>query len=161
MLLTLIIVISSVVLDQVTKLMVLQNIPLHADVAVLPGIFHFTYVENKGAAFGMLSDHRWVFMVVSVLAIAAFAFYIIKFKPQGKLLVSSMAMIIGGGVGNMIDRVFRSSVVDFIEVDFMEFAVFNVADIFVCVGCGLMILDVILSEVREQKKKKENTENDT
>ena len=101
----------------------------------------------------MLSEHRWVFMAVSVIAIAAFLFYIIKFKPQGKLLLSSMAMIIGGGIGNMIDRVWRGSVVDFIEVDFMEFAVFNVADIFVCVGCGLMILDVILYEIREQKMK--------
>lgn len=161
MLITLIIVVISVALDQLTKLVVLQNIPLHDEVAAIPGIFHFTYVENKGAAFGMLSNHRWVFMAVSILAIAAFVFYIIKFKPEGKLLVSSMAMIIGGGIGNMIDRVLRGSVVDFIEVDFMEFAVFNVADIFVCVGCGLMILDVILSEVREQKKKKENTENDT
>ena len=160
MLITLMIVAVSVLLDQITKVAVLQNIPLHGNVRAIPGIFHFTYVENKGAAFGMLSEHRWVFMAVSIVAIAAFLFYIIKFKPQGKLLLSSMAMIIGGGIGNMIDRVLRGSVVDFIEVDFMEFAVFNVADIFVCVGCGLMILDVILSEVREQKKKKENTEND-
>lgn len=161
MLITLIIIAAVIILDQLTKLAVLQNIPLHTDVDAIPGLFHFTYVENKGAAFGMLSDHRWVFMAVSGVAIAAFLFYIIKFKPQGKLLICSMAMIIGGGIGNMIDRVLRGSVVDFIEVDFMEFAVFNVADIFVCVGCGLMILDVILSEIREQKMKKEKTENDT
>ncbi len=161
MIITLIIAAVTVALDQISKYLVLQNIPLHGNVLVIPGLFHFTYVENKGAAFGILSDHRWVFMAVSVVAIAAFVFYIVKFCPKDKLLLISMSMIIGGGVGNMIDRVARGSVVDFIEVDFMEFAVFNVADIFVCVGCGLMILDVILSEVREQKSKKEKTENDT
>ena len=161
MIFTLIIVIATVVLDQLSKYLVLANIPLHGNGPVLPGVFHFTYIENKGAAFGMLAEHRWVFMIVSVLAIAAFVFYILKFRPTEKLLLLSMAFIIGGGIGNMIDRVWRGSVVDFIEVDFMSFAVFNVADIFVCVGCGLMILYVILSEVKEQKMKKENSENDS
>ncbi len=154
MIISLLIIVLSVLLDQLTKHLVLQNIPLYSNVPVLDGVFHFTYVENKGAAFGILSDARWVFMVISVVAIAAFIVYLIKWKPENMLLKVSLSLIIGGGIGNMIDRVLRGSVVDFIEVEFMQFAVFNVADIFVCVGCGLMMLYVILSEVEESKKKK-------
>ena len=154
MILSLLIIALSVLLDQVSKYLVLKNIPMYENVPVLDGVFHFTYVENKGAAFGMLSDARWVFMVISVVAIAAFIIYLIKWKPKNMLLKVSLSMIIGGGIGNMIDRVMRQSVVDFIEVEFMQFAIFNVADIFVCVGCGLMMLYVILSEIEESKKKK-------
>lgn len=154
MILSLLIIALSVFLDQVSKYLVLKNIPMYENVPVLDGVFHFTYVENKGAAFGMLSDARWVFMVISVVAIAAFIIYLIKWKPENMLLKVSLSMIIGGGIGNMIDRVMRGSVVDFIEVEFMQFAIFNVADIFVCVGCGLMMLYVILSEIEESKKKK-------
>lgn len=154
MILSLLIIALSVLLDQVSKYLVLKNIPMYENVPVLDGVFHFTYVENKGAAFGMLSDARWVFMVISVVAIAAFIIYLIKWKPENMLLKVSLSMIIGGGIGNMIDRVMRGSVVDFIEVEFMQFAIFNVADIFVCVGCGLMMLYVILSEIEESKKKK-------
>lgn len=154
MLLCIAIIIATVALDQLTKYIVLQNIPMYADVPAIPGVFHFTYIENKGAAFGMLADHRWVFLVVSTVAIIAFLVYLLKWKPKDVLLRVSLSMIVGGGIGNMIDRVLRASVVDFIEVDFMNFAVFNVADIFVCVGCGLMVLYVIISEIKDAKIKK-------
>ena len=131
----------------------LANIAMYEDVAVLPGIFHFTYIENKGAAFGMLANNRWVFLVISTVAIAAFGFYIIKYRPKDILLRISLSFVVGGGIGNMIDRCFRGSVVDFIEVDFIDFYVFNVADIFVCVGCGLMVLYIILSEIKDSKAK--------
>ena len=158
MLLCAILIILSVAADQITKHLVLANIAMYEDVAVLPGLFHFTYIENKGAAFGMLANNRWVFLVISTVAIAAFVFYIIKYRPKDILLRISLSFVVGGGIGNMIDRCFRGSVVDFIEVDFIDFYVFNVADIFVCVGCGLMVLYIILSEIKDSKAKKAEKE---
>ncbi|MBQ8475403.1 MAG: signal peptidase II [Clostridia bacterium] len=155
-----VIILVSVGLDQLSKCLVLENIAMYEKVPVIDGFFHFTYIENKGAAFGMLAEHRWVFIVISAVAIAAFIFYIIKYTPDDLLTCISMSFIVGGGIGNMIDRCVRGSVVDFIEVEFIDFYVFNVADMFVCVGCGLMILCLILSEIKESKKKKEKeTEN--
>ena len=161
MLLCALIIIFSVAADQITKYLVLQNIEMYEEVAVLPGIFHFTYIENKGAAFGMLSEHRWVFLVISTIAIVIFIAYLIKYKPKDVLLRASLSMVVGGGIGNMIDRCIRGSVVDFIEVEFIDFYVFNVADMFVCVGCGLMILYMILSELKESKAKKAIKEEET
>ena len=158
MLLCAILIILSVAADQITKHLVLANIAMYEDVAVLPGIFHFTYIENKGAAFGMLANNRWVFLLISTVAIAAFVFYIIKYRPKDILLRISLSFVVGGGIGNMIDRCFRGSVVDFIEVDFIDFYVFNVAHIFVCVGCGLMVLYIILSEIKDSKAKKAEKE---
>ncbi len=158
MLLCAIIIILSVAADQITKYLVVQNIGMYETVDVLPNVFHFTYIENKGAAFGMLSEHRWVFLVISTVAIVVFVFYLIKYKPKDVLLRTALSMVIGGGIGNMIDRCFRGSVVDFIEVDFIDFYVFNVADMFVCIGCGLMILYIVLSEVKESRAKKTEKE---
>lgn len=158
MLLCAILIILSVVADQISKQLVLSNIAMYEDIEVLPGIFHFTYIENKGAAFGMLANNRWVFLVISAVAIIAFIFYIIKYNPKDILLRVSLSFVVGGGIGNMIDRCFRGSVVDFIDVDFVDFYVFNVADMFVCVGCGLMVLYIILSEIKEAKAKKAEKE---
>ena len=158
MLLCALIIIFSVAADQISKYLVLQNIEMYEEVAVLPKIFHFTYIENKGAAFGMLAEHRWVFLVISSIAILIFVIYLIKYKPKDVLLRASLSMVVGGGIGNMIDRCFRGSVVDFIEVEFIDFYIFNVADIFVCVGCGLMILYMILSEIKESKAAKAKKE---
>lgn len=158
MLLCAILIILSVAADQITKYLVLENIAMYEDVPVLKGIFHFTYIENKGAAFGMLANNRWVFLVISTVAIAAFIFYIVKYNPGNTLLRVSLSFIVGGGIGNMIDRCLRGSVVDFIEVEFIDFYVFNVADMFVCVGCGLMVLYIIIEEIKESKAKKAEKE---
>lgn len=154
MILTVTIILASVLLDQISKFIVLEYLVPRESVTVIPHVLDFTYVENRGAAFGILQNHRWVFMVVSVIAIAVILIYIGIFKPKDKLTITSLAMIAGGGVGNMIDRIFRGFVVDFIEATFIDFYVFNIADSFVCVGCGLLILSLIIEEIRENKAKK-------
>lgn len=154
MILCLIITAAAALLDQITKLLVVQNIAPGTFAPGLKGVFRLTYIENKGAAFGILSEHRWIFMVLSAIAIAAILFFLWKEKPKSLLVQLSLGMILGGGIGNMIDRVFRGAVVDFIDLEFMRFYVFNVADSFVCVGCALLILYLILSEIQEKKKKK-------
>ena len=137
------IVVISVALDQITKWLAVVNLKGNESVSIIGEVLHFTYVENRGAAFGMMKDARWIFMIISSIAIAALVFYLIKFKPKSILAVSSVAMIIGGGIGNMIDRVWLGYVVDFIYIKIIDFAVFNVADSFVCVGTALLIIYII------------------
>ncbi len=133
----------SVILDQITKWLAVVNLKGNESLSVIGEILHFTYVENTGAAFGMMKDARWIFMAVSTVAIAALVFYLVKFKPKNMLAVSSVAMIIGGGIGNMIDRIRLGYVIDFIYVKIIDFAVFNVADSFVCVGTALLIIYIL------------------
>lgn len=143
-------VLLSVAADQLTKLAAVRLLK-PGSVTALPGALDFTYVENRGAAFGILADHRWVFLVLSVAAIAAIFAYIIISKPRSRLLLISLGLIAGGGIGNMIDRVRLGYVVDFIDVTFVKFYVFNIADSCVCVGCALLILWMILSERADRK----------
>lgn len=153
------IAIGIVLFDQISKLLVLKFLDRSEPFVVIKGIFRFTYVENDGAAFGMLDDHRWVFMVLSVIGILALCFYLVKFTPPSKLANLAITFVIGGGVGNMIDRVRFGFVVDFI--DFYPFPnvwkwVFNVADAFVCIGAGLLMLYLVLDIIKESKDKKAN-----
>ncbi len=142
------IVILSVLLDTFSK-----NLAIFAlkdtgeiDFAAIPGIFHFTYHENRGAAFGMLSENRWVFMTISSIAIIAIAAYLFFNKENSSLLSCSLSMILGGGIGNMIDRVFLGYVVDFINFKVINFPIFNLADTFVTIGAALMILYLFKQE---------------
>lgn len=145
------------VLDQITKVFAVSFLADRGSVDVIPGVFRFTYVENRGAAFGSFSDQRWVFMVISTVAIIALLIYLWKFRPDSILACSALSMIIGGGIGNMIDRVFLGYVVDFL--DFCAFPnlwiwVFNIADAFVCVGAGMLILYLVLEMVKDFKAEK-------
>lgn len=154
MLYCILITLAVVVLDQVSKLLVVRFIAEGEIVPCVNGLFHLTYINNEGAAFGILQNHRWVFMVISVIAIAAIIFYIAKEKPKSMWVKTCLAFIVGGGVGNMIDRVFRGSVVDFIDFEFVKFYVFNVADAFVTVGCAVLICYVLFVELPKDAKQK-------
>ena len=150
-------IVALVVVDQVSKLMVSYLLAPIGSVDIIPDIFRFTYVENKGAAFGMLSDSRWIFMVTSVIAILALLVYLWKFRPDSILACTAISMIIAGGIGNMIDRVALGYVIDFL--DFCAFPnlwmwVFNIADVCVCIGGALLVLWLIISMVDDAKKEK-------
>lgn len=146
-----------VFLDQITKYLVVIYMDLHQSISVIPGIFNFTYIRNEGAAFGSMSDSRWVFMVLSTVAIVALVAYLFIKKPKSKLFCTALSMIVGGGIGNMIDRVRLGYVVDFL--DFCAFPklwmwTFNVADAFVCIGAGMLIVWMILDIINESKREK-------
>lgn len=147
-----------VFLDQITKYLVVIYMDLHESISIIPGIFNFTYIRNEGAAFGSMSDSRWIFMILSTVAIVALLVYLFVKKPQSKLFCTALSLIVGGGIGNMIDRVRLGYVVDFL--DFCAFPkvwmwTFNVADSFVCVGAGLLILWMILDLIKENKREKQ------
>ena len=119
---------------------------------------HLTYHMNKGAAFGMMADSRWIFMVISTVAIIAMGYYLYAGLSEKRIYTVSVAMIISGGIGNMIDRVAIGAVVDFIDFRIIDFAIFNGADSFVCVGAGILMLALILDIVREAKEKKKTND---
>ena len=115
-------------------------IPAGGEVVVIPYVLNFCYVENRGAAFGILKDHRWVFMTVSIILIVLLIVMLKNTNITHKLFLTSVAMILGGGIGNMIDRIFVGYVVDFLKVTFIDFPVFNIADSAVVVGTALLAL---------------------
>ncbi len=130
--------------DQVTKLLVVQNIPFAGQVEAIPGLFHLTYVKNYGAAFSAFQGAQWLFMIIFILlTVAIFWEYFKKPMPFTKLERWLIAAIYGGGLGNMIDRVRLGYVVDMIATDFMDFPVFNVADCFITCGCILLMVRLI------------------
>jgi signal peptidase II len=158
-----------VLLDQITKMIVVKNMQLGESIPLIKDVFHFTYILNKGAAFGMLADHRWIFLILSTFSVLAItAYLIVRSRKIGVLFGISLSMIAGGGIGNMIDRIWNGevfgsgAVIDFI--DFCAFPqiwtwIFNVADAAVCVGAGLIFLAIILDEIKEARKRKANVMN--
>ena len=134
-----------IVFDRVVKKLVVSNMVPWETIPVIEDIFHFTYVQNRGAAFSMWQG-QWIILIGFPLAAIAVGLILIYLKRNkwDKLMLTSVAMICGGGLGNLIDRVMLGYVVDLF--DFRVFPVFNIADIFICVGCGLMILDVLFFE---------------
>lgn len=124
---------------------------------IIPGVLNFRLILNDGAALGMLDNARWVFLILSTVAIIGVLVFLFWKKPQDKLLLVALTLVTGGGIGNMIDRIWLGYVVDFI--DFCAFPklwmwVFNVADSCVTVGAGVLALWMILDLIKEVKAEK-------
>ncbi len=147
------VVAGTVLLDQVTKALVL-NLMYEGQIVLIPHVLNFTYVENRGMAFGLLSEHRWVFLVLSTVGIALMALYL-WYYAKTTLSRVGLSLVIAGGIGNMIDRLALGFVVDFIDFCAFDFWVwvFNVADAAVCVGAAIFVLDLVLELVREVRAK--------
>ena len=156
MLIWLMIIAGIIFLDQLSKWLTVINLGLHETFPLIEGVFHFTYVRNTGAAFSMFDkpEERWIFMSISTVAIIALAIYLWYNRKGSKLLCVALSFIIGGGIGNMVDRCILKYVIDMLDFRLINFAIFNVADSFVCVGVGLFALVVILEEVKDMKKEK-------
>ncbi len=156
------IIAAGVILDQITKLAAVKHLMDVGSVTFIEGLVDFTYVENRGMAWGLFADHRWVFMVASTVAIVVLSVFLYMRKSPNLLYAIAISFVISGGIGNMIDRIALGYVVDFIEATFIDFPVFNVADSFVTVGAfGLIILlvaDIVKEALAESKKKKSKKE---
>ncbi len=126
--------------DQVSKIWTVASIPLHGQLAALDGVFSLTYVQNTGAAWSSFEGMIWLFALIFVGFTAAIIWEFPKKRwPFTSLERWLIIAIYGGGLGNMIDRLRLGYVVDMIRLEFMDFPVFNVADIFITCGCiGLM-----------------------
>ncbi len=131
-------------LDQWTKWLVVENIPLFGYVKAIPGLFSLTYTQNTGGAWSMLEGMIWLFVVIFIAFMAVMLWELIT-KRFGLTRFEHWCLtaILGGGLGNMIDRVRLGYVVDMIRLEFMEFPIFNVADCFITCGCILLILHMM------------------
>lgn len=135
-----------VALDHITKFFVIQNIPYHSYIKI-NDYFSIVNVSNSGVAFSMFQNNNMFFIVLVSLVIIFLIYFIIKNRKElTKLQTHSFLLILAGGIGNLIDRLFRGAVVDFIDVGYKEvyrWPAFNVADSCVCIGIGLFVISVL------------------
>ncbi len=148
------IVAVGILLDVFTKSLAVQYLKDAPSVPIIDGVLQLSYVENRGAIGGIFADNRWVFLIVSTLAIVAIPLYVAFDKAMRPLPIVCLSMILSGGIGNMIERVGQGYVVDFIDFCLINFPVFNLADSLLTVGAFFMIGVLIVDLIREMKKEK-------
>ena len=149
-----IIVIVLVILDQITKWQALTKLKPIKNTVVIKGFLDFTFVENRGAAFGILSGRRVFFILLTVVVAIGilYSFYKLPKTKEYNWLKCGLVLVLSGAIGNVIDRAVRGYVVDFLEVTFIKWPVFNLADIYVVVG-ACFILFFSLFVIKEEEKK--------
>ena len=137
--------------DQLTKFFVVQNITLNSEVvSVIPKIFSFVHVHNPGAAFSILQGKIEFLSCISLAFSVGVIWYMLIKKPQNKVLRISTMLLFAGAIGNVIDRIFRGYVVDFIKVLFINFPVFNLADIAITCGAALLIIYILFLDNKKE-----------
>lgn len=129
-----------IALDQWTKLWTVATIQLGAVRGFLPGLVSLTYLRNYGAAFSILQHQQWLFTLITLVVMGIAIVYLIKNLSAGYLTLTALVLIISGGIGNFIDRLRLGYVIDMIQLDFVDFAIFNVADAYLTVGVLVMFL---------------------
>ena len=152
------VIIAVVALDQFTKFLVTASLAsaqsASAGITVIPGVFEILYVCNTGAAFNILQERRlFLIIMTTILILALLVFILLRRRKERAILLFAMALIAGGGMGNLIDRIRLGAVVDYLA--FWSFPVFNLADITVCTGCGLAILHYVLLEKKARKLRRD------
>ena len=141
--------------DQLSKFWIVANIPLYTEIPALKGVFCLTYVQNTGAAFSSFQGMQWLFALIFVLFTVGVVWCFWKNSmPFSKFEKWCIAVIWAGGLGNMIDRLRFGYVVDMVKLEFMEFAVFNVADCFITCGCIALIVSLVFFNKRFWKEEK-------
>ena len=144
--LELVIIILGIILDRVTKIYALNNLAEKKDLIIIKDFFQFSYLENRGAAFGIFQNRVIFLTLFTCILISAMIFYLYKNRKSSKLLAISLSMVISGAIGNLFDRVYYKYVVDFILLHYKDvyyYPTFNVADILVVVGTVLLGIYII------------------
>ena len=124
-------------LDQLTKFLIRKNFQINESLPIIKNVFHLTYTTNTGSAFSLLQGFNLFFIIFSIAVIAAIVYYIIKIKENEKLMQFAAGLLLGGTIGNLIDRIYIGSVTDFL--DFRIWPIFNIADSAVTVSVILLV----------------------
>ena len=143
--------------DQLTKYYISANFLLGESREFINGFINLTYIHNRGGAWGLLYGHTYILVPITLVIMVLCVVLYVKYGKKSRLLLWAISLVLSGGIGNMIDRLFRGgNVVDFLHFEFFpSFPVFNVADCAVVVGAGLLILCFILDTVKEEKQKRD------
>ena len=139
-----------IIVDQLTKYYVVTHFYLGESVPVIENIFHWTYILNPGAAFGMMEGSRWFFILIALVVVTGVYYLRKDIMDNGPLMKYGTALFVGGAIGNLIDRARSGLVIDFF--DFRIWPVFNVAVICICVGVGCILWNILQMEMLESKK---------
>jgi len=148
-----------IMLDQSTKWMIQQTLPLHQKEEIIPGFFNLIHVRNTGGAFGIFGGEKGpvgsvLFVVASLAAVGVLGILFLRVKEHEKALAFSLSLLLGGAIGNLIDRVSYGEVVDFLDfyVSSYHWPAFNIADTAISIGIGLMALELLIKEHQKPGK---------
>ncbi|OEF96054.1 signal peptidase II [Desulfuribacillus alkaliarsenatis] len=155
-----IIAVIIVIIDQLSKLAVV-NFMDERNINTIPiweGVFHLTSHRNAGAAFGILQEQRWFFIVVTLFVIIGIIYAIYKYEGHAdkKLFLFGITLLLGGAVGNLIDRIFVGAVIDFLDFRLINYPIFNIADVAIVIGVVLLFIDLWHTHKLENEQLKEN-----
>ena len=140
------VIVALIALDQWVKFEIVKNIQLGEVKPFIPKILSLTYLRNTGAAFSILENQQWLFAVITLVVIGAAIWYLSKHIKDSVWLLSALCLIIAGGIGNFIDRMRQGFVVDMFQLDFINFAIFNVADSYLTIGVLVLIVMMLKEE---------------
>ena len=146
-----IVIVALIALDQWVKFEIVKNIQLGEVKPFIPKILSLTYLRNTGAAFSILENQQWLFAVITLVVIGAAIWYLSKHIKGSVWLLSSLSLIIAGGIGNFIDRMRQGFVVDMFQLDFINFAIFNVADSYLTIGVMVLVVMMLKEEDNASK----------
>ena len=155
MALALLIIGALVIIDQLTKFMVVKYLVPVDTVSVIGDFFKLSYLENRGAAFGVFQNQRWIFILFTVVILGVMLWIGLKYEIKSKLLFTSLVLVTAGGIGNLIDRIFLGYVIDFLSFSIFP-PIFNFADCCITVGAIMLLFSVMLVKqpaVKKLKKK--------
>lgn len=144
----------TIILDQWTKWLVVKNMELYESIPIINNFFSITSHRNKGAAWGILQGQMVFFYIITIIVIIGIIYFMQQFAKESKLLAISLSVILGGAIGNFIDRLFRKEVVDFLDVMIFtyDFPIFNVADSCLTIGVILFFIATMMDERKKGKK---------
>lgn len=138
-----------IILDQIIKYYISSNMFVGQSIPIVPQIFHLTYILNPGAAFGILENQQWLFILIAIALIVVVIYFYKRIKCLAKLFQVGIALLFGGAIGNMIDRIFIGKVVDY--MDFRIWPVFNLADVAIVLGCVIVAFYLLFCTERGDK----------
>lgn len=141
-----------VLADQGLKFYIASNFAIGQTQQVIPGILSFTYLQNNGAAWNVLSGQMWLFYIISIIAIGVCLYFLFNPHYQNKLFDIGLAFVLGGIIGNFIDRLHLKYVIDMLQLDFVHFNIFNIADSAITVGVILVFIYLLFFDEKEQQK---------
>lgn len=143
-----------VIIDQITKWIVVKNMELYEQITLIQDFFYLTSHRNKGAAWGILQGKMIFFYIVTTIVVIGVIYYMQKYAKNDKLLAISLSFVLGGAIGNFIDRIFRGEVVDFLDFTIFgyDFPIFNVADSSLVVGVTLVLIATFFDEKKKGNK---------